>query len=769
MDSKELDCLNINVKRIKRLEDLVEFGIDPFNLVKNMYDATEGEHKSIETDLCNIRDCAASNDNCGTIRLIHQVLKKPENKFDIELYDKILECKLPDMIDLKISHNLFKIVKRMMALHINECNLLKSNVNHKQIRYIQENQSSCSHNHFPCLMCCRGSILFNTIFSVCRRIYYVQMLSTLDEKFCTYYDCNFNRYGCFDKLYINFFKNKQFEYCPFHMFSKLRSDLLRQKLNQLGYCTNDCSRKQLLDMRCHSMIINHSIYTVKSNLEAAYSNIVCHFFQSMVEIGGECAINYNHIKTFEIGEIILDIATILLKIIIDRSTVDVCPEPKIFVPFVMKQIYQSKTQRLLSLFFKLLVDVNKTYLCKQFGDYRSRIRIIIDEKERANGSHLDNEQEVLLLDCLMGHAIPSQFAKVSECINHADSSLAKILMKKFDPHIEMTMRVLQLATSAGFSYPTLTLQLVHGYGINFYNVKPNNLNFINKKTLILSSTNIDYTTGVSGMPTISRETTAINLEKVLSNVSKLGYTNEPECNGDKWEQREDMMAYVDLWIHCYKHAQMRFDHRFEFLSNKFNQGFMPYDYDIELWDHTLHTESSLFSSFLFYAMFLFQLRSNKAGKYFEYCLKLRPLNGYLNYQYSMYLFHIMKDYRVSYFYLKMAIKLDSNMDDINQSVMQRTGKSLCQQLMKQLYIKLGGKHKCDYDKCSKILTKLNVCRGCRSSFYCSRKCQKLDWKVRHRKKCISKNTSMFEEKKMKEFKQAQLMIKKLLKYHYNQD
>ena len=222
MQPKELDCLNINVKCIKRLEDLVEFGINPFHLVRNVYDtpSSEREHKSIETDLCNIRDRAASNDKCGTIRLIHQVLNKPDNKFDIELYDKILECELPPMIHLKISHNLLKILKRMMALHINECNLLKSNVNHKQIKYIQKNQSSFC--HCACLMCCRGSILFNTIFCVCRRIYYLQMLSTFDEKYSNHnYDCNFNL--CFDKLYINFFKNKQFEYCPYHMFSISRS------------------------------------------------------------------------------------------------------------------------------------------------------------------------------------------------------------------------------------------------------------------------------------------------------------------------------------------------------------------------------------------------------------------------------------------------------------------------------------------------------------------------------------------------------------------
>ena len=75
-----------------------------------------------------------------------------------------------------------------------------------------------------------------------------------------------------------------------------------------------------------------------------------------------------------------------------------------------------------------------------------------------------------------------------------------------------------------------------------------------------------------------------------------------------------------------------------------------------------------FESYLYYAMFLFNVKSKKGCKYFEYCLSIRPTNGYSHYIYSMYLYKIINDYRLSYYHLKMAKILDSNMIELNHKV-----------------------------------------------------------------------------------------------------
>ena len=49
----------------------------------------------------------------------------------------------------------------------------------------------------------------------------------------------------------------------------------------------------------------------------------------------------------------------------------------------------------------------------------------------------------------------------------------------------------------------------------------------------------------------------------------------------------------------------------------------------------------------FYSIFLFDVQSKKGCKYFEHCLTVRPMNGYLHLQYSKYLCQIIHDYKLS--------------------------------------------------------------------------------------------------------------------------
>ena len=104
----------------------------------------------------------------------------------------------------------------------------------------------------------------------------------------------------------------------------------------------------------------------------------------------------------------------------------------------------------------------------------------------------------------------------------------------------------------------------------------------------------------------------------------------------------------------------------------------------------------------------------------------------------------MKNYRLSYFYLKMANKLNPNIYILNQigdksKIFENDNISsqisLYQGIIRLLCIKLDRHHKCDWYQCNKILTKLSACSGCKCVFYCGKKCQKRDWK-QHKIKCI---------------------------------
>ena len=154
-------------------------------------------------------------------------------------------------------------------------------------------------------------------------------------------------------------------------------------------------------------------------------------------------------------------------------------------------------------------------------------------------------------------------------------------------------------------------------------------------------------------------------------------------------------------------------------------------------------------------MFLFDISSKKAGKYFEYCLQLRPLNAYLNYIYSFYLYKVMKNYNLSYFQLKMAKKLDPNIYILNQPVNKSTMFKLknkekmskytvYNEFMAILCIKLNKQHRCSFKTCGKVLKTLHACSGCKCVFYCSKLCQKRDWK-KHKIQCISTYNKSFDD------------------------
>ena len=149
-------------------------------------------------------------------------------------------------------------------------------------------------------------------------------------------------------------------------------------------------------------------------------------------------------------------------------------------------------------------------------------------------------------------------------------------------------------------------------------------------------------------------------------------------------------------------------------------------------------------------MHLFIYKSEFATKYFDYCIKMRPMNAYLNYQYSQYLLQIKKDYKKSFFHLKLSKKLNPNMLILTQNY-KHTKKILCH--------KLGGKLRCNNNQCNKILTTARTCHACKSVYYCSRKCQKQQWS-KHKKQCIYLCTKPFNTKQSSFIRQIQSLSEK---------
>ena len=155
-------------------------------------------------------------------------------------------------------------------------------------------------------------------------------------------------------------------------------------------------------------------------------------------------------------------------------------------------------------------------------------------------------------------------------------------------------------------------------------------------------------------------------------------------------------------------------------------------------------------------------------KHFTQCLKWRPLNQYLHYQFALYLYNVVKNKTDAWYHLKIAVnghqmtsqsKFDSlyhiflvdknkndNDDEYNDML------DVFFRFCKQLYFDCGKTPTCGYTRCTNMIVKTkqnknlensdddkefkHTCNGCKVKMYCCRKCQKKDWKTRHRNECL---------------------------------
>ena len=166
------------------------------------------------------------------------------------------------------------------------------------------------------------------------------------------------------------------------------------------------------------------------------------------------------------------------------------------------------------------------------------------------------------------------------------------------------------------------------------------------------------------------------------------------------------------------------------------------------------------------------MKCKKATKYFDYCLYLRPTNGYLHYIYSNYLMIVMKKYKESYFHLRMSKRLwpglhikhkyNKNENENQCGSYQATNGTNYTMCLTKLCDKMNNHHRCYFNPCDKILSnskdRLLVCSGCKSAHYCSKSCQKKDWKLAHRHDCVGKYLKPLNDDEIRIYHQILQML-----------
>ena len=145
--------------------------------------------------------------------------------------------------------------------------------------------------------------------------------------------------------------------------------------------------------------------------------------------------------------------------------------------------------------------------------------------------------------------------------------------------------------------------------------------------------------------------------------------------------------------------------------------------------------------------------SQNVYPYLKSSLNIMPVNSNVLVCISKIVLFFSNDYELSLYYLRCAkhvsnIRHQFHIDGhktLNQSI-----KHTILDLMKKIWYamnRLGYNHTqltCCNATCRKqaMFTPYQLCSGCHAVQYCSRKCQKMDWKIRHGKICLKKFAKM---------------------------
>ena len=117
----------------------------------------------------------------------------------------------------------------------------------------------------------------------------------------------------------------------------------------------------------------------------------------------------------------------------------------------------------------------------------------------------------------------------------------------------------------------------------------------------------------------------------------------------------------------------------------------------------------------------------------------------------MYLCKILKNFKLSLYHLKLSHKLNRRLYVLKKN-------NFYQKYLKYLQRKV--KRLCYYAECKKKqpIGKVSLCSGCKSIYYCSIKCQRLDWTLQHRYQCIKQHLSPLSRQNSIRTHQMQFML-----------
>ena len=200
---------------------------------------------------------------------------------------------------------------------------------------------------------------------------------------------------------------------------------------------------------------------------------------------------------------------------------------------------------------------------------------------------------------------------------------------------------------------------------------------------------------------------------------------------------------------------------FKNAMKKFNQGFITIGHGIKGDLNLLSSIDDIYRIFMYYSLHLPKYKVKNGIQYFQQCFKYRPLNQYLHYQFALYVNNVIKNSKDAWYHLKIAInghkmtqgsKFESLYCQLltdkgnynNDIVFQKKLKNFLK-FCKILYFECGKNPTCGYKPCGNTIVRASkngpvkekhTCKGCNVMMYCNRKCQKLDWKIRHKKQCI---------------------------------
>ena len=463
----------------------------------------------------------------------------------------------------------------------------------------------------------------------------------------------------------------------------------------------------------HTTIYPSVNYTIDDRI-----NITSTAIQHIIQLAGTAASNQNVMQAFEIGKIILNISQQLMSLIINNGV-----ESSIDFVVMYKIKNLSLWKIFLSMFFHLLVDLNKTDLAIQFKERHKQFSSIIQSIIDAKDLHADDAEMVeCLFDFLIDQPLPFH---THPWDTYCDSQ---------DPEYRHRLQSASLSNMNGDG----TVKQ------DVFNMAVGCLSLLSAPERIKLH-NITFDMGFKYYP-------LLHFESSRSRDLEIHAKYHQSVNEEHIHRQ-----HITNYTTCTQ--KERFFRSFDELFSEMQRSIEVYH--MQKWQDNVESSMKFFSAFLFYSMFLCDIKSNKACKYFEYCLQLRPLNGYLHYLYSLYLLNVVKNYKLSYFHLKMAHKLNPNLSKLNLNAAKTENDvftnhqiddsdTVFQALMKILCIKLNKQHKCDYNNCNKILKTLNACKGCRCVYYCSKKCQKKDWK-QHKINCVSTYTTQFDKNQMQSF------------------